>query len=97
MVISDSLGYSSLGFSAAPARNNFHAERNAVVLEAKLDPKKPNEYSVQTLDTAFVPPEKASETKGSGKRAPQNTDPVSRAFNTVAEYEARMHRIDIHV
>ncbi len=97
MVIGDFLGYSSLGLGSALTRNNFHPERNAVTLDAKLDPKKPNEYAVQTPPPVLPPPEKTSDVKNAGKRAPQNSDPVSRAFNTVADYETRVHRIDVHI
>lgn len=97
MVIGDFLGYSSLGLGSALTRNNFHSERSAVTLDAKLDPKKPNEYSVQTPSPVLPPPEKTSDIKNAGKRAPQNTDPISRAFNAVADYETRVQRIDIYV
>lgn len=97
MVIGDFLGYSSLGLGSPLLRNTNH-ERNAVTLEAKLDPKKPNEYSVQAPAPVIPPPEKISDAKSAGKRAPQNTDPVSRVFNAVADYELRqVHRIDIYI
>lgn len=97
MVIGDFLGYSSLGFGSPLTRNHFNNERNAVTLDAKLDPKKPNEYTVQTPAPVITPPEKSSDVKNAGKRLPQNTDPVSRAFNAVADYETQVHRIDIRV
>ena len=97
MVIGDFLGYSSLGLGSPLTRNHVNNERNAVTLDAKLDPKKPNEYTVHTPPPVIAPPEKSSDVKNAAKRAPQNTDPVSRAFNAVADYEPRMQRIDIHV
>lgn len=98
MVIGDFLGYSSLGLGSPLLRNTYNPERNAVTLEAKLDPKKPNEYSVQIPAPVIPPPEKTSEAKNTTKRAPQNTDPVSRIFHAVAHYETRtVHRIDIFV
>lgn len=97
MVIGDFLGYSSLGLGSPFARNHVNNERNAVTLDAKLDPKKPNEYTVQTPPPVIAPPEKTSDVKSAAKRAPQNTDPASRAFNAVADYETPTHRIDIRV
>lgn len=90
----DAVRFSSLGLGSPLARN-ANAERNAIVLEAKLDPKKPNEYSVQTPAPVIPPPEKSSDVKQAGKRIPQNNDPVSRVFNAIADYEPRrLHRID---
>jgi len=97
MVIGNFLGYSSLGLGSPLTRNHFNNERNAVTLDAKLDPKKPNEYVVQTPAPVITPPEKSSDVKNAAKRTPQNTDPVSRAFNAVADYETPPHRIDIRV
>lgn len=98
MVIGDFLGHSSLGLGSPLLRNSYSQERNAVTLEAKLDPKKPNEYSVQTSVPVIRPPEKTSDTKSAGSRAPQNTDPVSRVFNAIADYELRqVHRIDTYI
>jgi hypothetical protein len=97
MFIGNSLGYSSLGLGGALARTNSQSERNTVTLEAKLDPKKPNEYSVQTPTPSIVAPEQVSDNKNAAKRAPQNTDPVSRAFNAVADYESFTHRVDVRV
>lgn len=97
MVIGDSFSYASLGLGSSFTRSNQNAERNAVTLDAKLDPKKPNEYSVQATAPIIPPPEKSSDVKNAGKRAPQNLDPVSRAFNAVADYEPRrLHRIDVY-
>jgi hypothetical protein len=97
MVIGDYLGYSSLGYGVLRTRIN-PTERDAVTLEAKLDPKKPNEYSVQPTPTLIPPPEKTSDTKNTGKRVPQNTDPVSRIFNAVADSTSiRKPIIDIYV
>lgn len=97
MVIGDFLGYSSLGLGSPLTRNHFNSERNAVTLDAKLDPKKPNEYAVQTPLPIIAPPEKNSDVKNTGKRPLQNTDPVSRAFNAVADYQTPTHRIDTRV
>lgn len=97
MVIGDSLGYSSLGLGGALSRNNFQSERSNLTFEAKLDPRKPNEYSVHSLPVPITPPEKTSDAKTASKRFPQNLDPVSRAFNAVADYDTRAHRIDIRV
>jgi hypothetical protein len=95
MVIGDFLGYSSLGY--AQPRSPHYAERNAVTLEAKLDPKKPNEYAVQLSPPVIPPPEKTSDPQTAGRRAPQNTDPASRAFTAVANFESRKPLIDIYV
>jgi hypothetical protein len=97
MVIGDFLGYSSLGLGSPLTRNHNNSERSAVTLDARLDPKKPNEYAVQSPSPVIAPPEKSSDVKNAGKRATQNTDPASRAFNAVADYEAPKHRIDIRV
>jgi hypothetical protein len=95
MVIGDYLGYSSLGYGLLRTQIN-PKEQDRVILEAKLDPKKPNEYSVQT--PLIPPPEKASEPRNTHKRAPQNTDPVSSIFNSVANSTARSKPIiDIYV
>jgi hypothetical protein len=99
MVIGDYLGYSSLGYGLLRTQIN-PKERDTVILDAKLDPKKPNEYSVQTtLNSPLIPPpEKTGEAKSSSKRAPQNTDPVSRIFNAVADSTSiRKSIIDIFV
>ena len=65
MVIGDYLGYSSLGYGVLRTRTN--PTEAAVTLEAKLDPQKPNQYSVQTtLNSPLIPPpEKTSEAKNS--------------------------------
>ncbi|MBK8188325.1 MAG: hypothetical protein IPK77_14300 [Cellvibrio sp.] len=96
MVIGDYLGYSSLGYGVFRTRTN--PSEAAVTLEAKLDPQKPNQYSVQTPPPLIAPPEKASDAKNTGKRAPQNTDPVSRIFNAVADSTSiRKSVIDVFV
>lgn len=95
MVIGDYLGYSSLGYGLLRTQINTK-ERDAVILDAKLDPKKPNEYSV--LAPLIPPPEKNSEPKNSGKRHPQNTDPVSRIFYAIENSSStRRAIIDIQV
>ncbi len=83
MVIGDYLGYSSLGYGVLRTRTN--PTESAVTLEGKLDPQKPNQYSVQVPPRLIIPPEKASDAQNTGKSAPKNTDPVSRIFNAVAD------------
>jgi len=95
MVIGDYLGYSSLGYGVL--RPGPALEKNSVTLDAKLNPQKPNEYSVQITPPRITPPEKSSEAKNTGKRAPQNTDPVSQVFNAIANSSSRAHKIDIYV
>lgn len=97
MVIGNLSGHPSLGLGGSLTRSNFQVERDNVVLEAKLDPQKPNEYSVQAPTPPITAPEKISDGKSAGRRFPQNLDPVSRAFNAVADYESKPHKIDIHV
>lgn len=97
MVIGDFRGYASLGLGGNFARTNPNSERSQVTLDARLDPKKPNEYSVQVPAPVIPPPEKTSDVKNTPKRAPQNNDPVSRAFNAVADFQPRKSKIDIYV
>lgn len=73
------------------------SDRNAVTLDAKLDPRKPNEYTVQVPAPVITPPEKPSDIKSASKRASQNTDPVSQVFNAIADYGPQIHKIDIFV
>jgi hypothetical protein len=97
MVIGDFIGYTSLGLGSVRAHKFSAPEREAVTLEAKLDPKTPHEYSVQSAPPVILPPEKPTETKAPAKRHPQNSDPVSRVFLSVADYAPTVHKIDISV
>lgn len=97
MVIGDVSAYASLGFGGVRAYPNNQAERNNVTLDANVDPKKPNEYAVQVSQPIIPPVEKTSDSKNSGKKAPENTDPVSRAFNAVASYRSVRPLIDVYV
>ena len=97
MAIGDLSGYTSLGLGAVRAQSSLRPERNNVTLDAKLDPQKPNEYSVQVPKPVIAPPEKTSDAKNASKRAPQNTDPVSRIFNAIADSGPRISKIDIYV
>ena len=75
----------------------FTPERQPITLDAKLDPKKPNEYSVLESSPVIAPPDKAAEAKNTSKRAPQNTDRASRAFHAVENFQSNSHRIDLFV
>lgn len=98
MVIGDVSAYASLGFGGIRSYPNASNERNNVTLDANIDPKKPNEYSVQVAAPIIPPVEKTSDSKNSGKKAPENTDPVSRAFNAVANYRSTQRSvIDVYV
>lgn len=97
MVIGDFVGYSSLGLGANFSRINPNNERNQVTLDAKLDPKKPNEYAVQLPAPVISAPEKSSDIKETNKRFPKNDDPVSRIFHAVEDYQTRPSKIDIYI
>lgn len=97
MVIGDFLGYGAYGRNAVYTQQSKAQARPAVTLDAQPDPKAPNQYSVQTKPQVIPPPERPSDTKSAGKKANQNTDPVSRAFLAVENYQPRIHRIDIKV
>jgi len=101
MSISGFVGYSSLGlganFSRINANNNTNTERSQLTLDAKLDPKKPNEYAVQLPSPVIPSPEKVSDVKNTSKRFPQNDDPISRIFYAVEDYQPRRSKIDIYV
>lgn len=97
MVIGDFLGYSSLGLGSVRLQSAHVPERPGVTLEAKVDPQAPHQYSVLEAKPVIPPPEQPTEAKSSSKRANQNTDPVSRAFLSVADYRPTYHRIDIKV
>jgi hypothetical protein len=105
MVIGDYLGYSSYGHGSYAQRST--PARPAITLDAEPDPKAPNQYIVKaTVDViaspvipsqVIPPPERATETASSGSKTHQNTDPVSRAFLAVENYQPTFHRIDISV
>lgn len=98
MVIGDFLGYSTLGQGAAYAQRPQAQVRPAVTLDAEPDPKTPHQYAVNTKPQVIPPPERISEAKYAAKKANQNTDPVSRAFLAVADYQSTTyHRIDVKV
>ena len=107
MVIGDFVGYSSLGLGSLRSgsmgkdrqQNTITSEKKTgVTLEARLDPKAPNEYSVQVASQELVrAPEKSSDVKSVAKRLNNNNDPVSRAFFSVADYSAKIHKIDIKI
>ncbi len=97
MLISNFLNYSSLGLGAIQ-RQGFNApERQAVTLDARLDPKTPNEYAVQIAPPVIEPPQKVTEPKSASKKLNQNYDPASRAFLSVANFNPTIHRIDIYI
>lgn len=97
MVIGDFYGYPSLGLGANFSRIQPKPERSQVILEAQLDPKKPNEYAVRLASPSITPPEKTAEVRDAGKRFPKNDAPVSRIFNAIEDYQPRPQRIDIYV
>lgn len=99
MVIGDFLGYSTYGQSSVYAQKPQAQVRPAVTLEAEPDPQVPHQYSVAAKPLVIPPPDAPTDAKSSGKKANQNTDPVSRVFLAVANYELKptYHRIDIEV
>jgi hypothetical protein len=112
MVIGDYLGYSSYAQRSYEQASYGQAQRPtparpAVTLDAEPDPKTPNQYIVQTPSDVIAspvipsqvipPPEQATEAASSGSKTHQNTDPVSRAFLAVENYQPTFHRIDISV
>ena len=109
MVIGDFVGYSSLGLGSlrggAMGRDRQHnavafENKTGVTLDAKLDPKSPNEYTVQVApkgQEVIRASEKPSDVKSVAKRLNNNHDPVSRAFFSVADYSPKIHKIDISI
>jgi hypothetical protein len=98
MVIGDFLGYSTYGQGSVYTQKPNAHTRPAVTLDAEPDPKTPHQYAVQTKPQVIPPPERPSEAKSSAKKANQNSDPVSRAFLAVENYQpTTYHRIDIKV
>lgn len=102
MVIGNLTGYTSSGYGSGntlrPQTNQeLQVQRQPVTLDAQLDPKTPNEYSVSSLPSVIPPPERTSDTKSPEKRTSQNSDPASRAFLAVANYQPRTNRIDVSV
>lgn len=97
MVISNFVDYSSLGLGAVQRQGSYAPARQAVTLDATLDPKTPNEYAVQIAPKIIDAPQKVSEIKSVSKKLNQNTDSASRAFISVADFKPTIHRIDIHI
>lgn len=99
MVIGDYLGYSTYGQGSVYTQKPQAQTRPAITLEAERDPQTPHQYRVATKQQIIPPPEAATDTKSSGKKANQNNDPVSRAFIAVANYQIQptYHRIDVKV
>ena len=96
MVIGEYTGYSSMGQGPANWQSPKIA-RPAITMDAEPDPKTPHQYAVNNKPQVIPPPERPSEAKGATKKPNQNTDPVSRAFLAIADYEPTYHRIDIRV
>ncbi|MFO1388450.1 hypothetical protein [Cellvibrio sp.] len=97
MVIGEFTGYSAYGTGANYAQRSQVQARPAVTLEAERDPQIPHQYRVAATAQVIPPVEPATEAKSGGKKAPQNNDPVSRAFLAVANYQPSRSRIDIKV
>ncbi len=102
MVIGNLTGYVSSGYGSSnslrpQANQEAQRQRQPVTLDAQLDPKTPNEYSVTQSPAVIPPPERTSDSKSPDKRTSQNTDPASRAFLSVANYQPRTNKIDISV
>lgn len=93
MGISDVLGYGSIG--SAYMRPINAPVREAVTLEAKVNPESPNEYHV--TQEIFKLHQDHPETQYSAKKSYQNRDAVSQAFLGVADYKPVRHNIDIYV
>jgi hypothetical protein len=72
-------------------------QRQPVTLDAQLDPKTSNEYSVAATHPTLPPPERVSDDKSLDRRTRQNSDPASRAFLSVANYSSTTHKIDVRV
>lgn len=92
MVIGNYLGYGSVGtaYLRPPARE-------ALTLEAKVNPQAPNEYSVHLPAEIFKLKPEPMEMDYSASKPYQNRDPVSQTFLAVAEYQSAPHQIDIFV
>jgi len=100
MVIGNLTGYASSGYGSnniLRPQPNQESQRQPVTLDAQLDPKTPNEYSVAQSPSVIPPPERTSEGKSPDKRNSQNTDPASRTFLAIANYQPRPNRIDVSV
>lgn len=102
MVISNFVSYSSLGLGAIQRQGAPAPGRQALTLDAKLDPKAPNEYAVELalsdIPAAVIePPQKMSEAKPGNQQAHQNKDPASLAFISIANFKPATHKIDIRV
>ena len=97
MVNGELPGYAAWGQNSAPVQKLKTTERTTLTLDAKLDPKVPHQYSVAIGREVIPPPERASDAKSSERKHPQNNDPVSRVFLSIAYYTPTYHRIDIEV
>ncbi|MES2673563.1 MAG: hypothetical protein V4660_04955 [Pseudomonadota bacterium] len=102
MVISNFVSYSALGLGAIQRQGVPVPGRQALTLDAKLDPNVPNEYAVELAlsDLAapvIEPPQKTSEAKPGSKKLNQNKDPASLAFISIADFKSATHKIDIHI
>lgn len=97
MVIGDFIGYSAYGLGGNYSQRPQAQPRSAVTLEAERDPQSPHQYRVASAAQVIPPAEPATDAKSSGKKAPRNNDPVSRAFHAVADYQPRRSQIDIKV
>lgn len=97
MVIGDFLGYSTYGHGSVFTQKPQAQTRSAVTLDAERDPQTPHQYRVLVKPQVIPAPEAPTETKSGGKKTNQNSDPVSRAFQAIADYGPTFHRIDIKV
>jgi hypothetical protein len=97
MVISNFVSYSSLGLGAIQRQGVPASGRQAVTLDAKLDPEVPNKYAVEITPPVMEPPQKIPEAKSGSKKLNQNKDPASLAFISVADFKPTIHKIDIRV
>lgn len=94
MVIGNVLGFSSVGSAYARAA----PLREAVTLEARVNPHSPNEYAVQLPAEIFkLKAESAASGDSAVSKPYQNRDPASRAFLAVADNAQVKHNIDIFV
>ncbi|HWV14302.1 MAG TPA: hypothetical protein VN030_02640 [Cellvibrio sp.] len=92
MVNSDFSAFIPVG--SAYTRSANTAPRQAVTLEARIDPRSPHEYSVQLASEKV---DAVSQAESTEKKSRQNRDPASQAFFSVADYQPVKHSIDIVV
>lgn len=97
MINNDLPRYVPWGQNSAQVQKLYTTERTTLTLDAKLDPKVPHQYAVAIERELIPPPEPTSNAKSSERKHPQNNDPVSRIFLSIANYEPTYHRIDIKV